>query len=116
MTGELIQLKRHRGLKRGLLYRRQPVPRGPSPAVCPASIVELRVARIMRLLAELEELTRLAESIPAATFDEARAGAERARRIVRPWTVAMADLKGAPQPDLDDERIERMYRELNRDS
>jgi hypothetical protein len=116
MTGELIHLERHRDLKRGKLYRQQSIPCGPAVAVCATSLVELRVARITQLLTELEELTRLPRSIPAATLDEARAGVEKARRIVCPWTAAVADLKGAPQPELDDERIERMYRELNRDA
>jgi hypothetical protein len=121
MTGELIHFERHRDLKRGQLYDQQPVPRGPTPAVRSPSIVELRVARIARLLIELEELTRLPRNVPPTTLDQARAGLEKARRIVRPWTAVDRqqqedDLDGDPQPELDDERIERMYRELNQDA
>ena len=81
----------------------------------------MRVARIARLLTELEELTRLPRSVPPTTLDQARAGLEKARRVVRPWTAADRqqledDLEGDPQPELDDERLERMYRELNQDA
>jgi hypothetical protein len=116
MTGELIQFERHRGSRRGQLYRQQPVPRGLAPGAGSTSIVELRRARIARLLTELEELTRLPQNVLPATLDQARAGVEKARRIVRPWTEAVVDLEGAPQPVLDDERIERMYRDINRDA
>jgi hypothetical protein len=115
MTGELIQFERHRGLKRGRPRRQQPVPCEAAQGVRSTGIVELRVARITRLLIELEELTRLPKNVPPTTLDQARAGLEKARRIVRPWTTAY-DLEGAPQPELDDERIERMYRELSQDA
>jgi len=123
MTGEVIQFVRHRDFKRGLLYRQQLVPRGPAPApgVGNTSIVELRVARIARLLTELEDLTRLPKSVSPTTLDQARAGLEKARRTVGPWTAANRrqlgdDLESDPQPELDDECLERMYRELNRDA
>jgi hypothetical protein len=48
-------------------------------------------------------------------LSHARASLDKARRIIRPWT-ALDDLDGDPQPDLDDERLERMYRDLNRDA
>jgi len=116
MTGQLIQFERRRDLRRGQLFRQQSVPRGPAPAAGSGTgIVELRIARINRLLSELEELTRLLQGVPPATLDQARGRVEKARRIVRPRTVAEADLEGTPQPELDDERIERMYRELNTD-
>jgi len=117
VTGEVIQLV---AFKRGRLYRQQDVPRGPAPGTRNTSIVEFRVERIARLLTELEELTRLPRKVPPATLDQARAGLEKARRIVRPWTAVDRqplgdDPEGDPQPELDDERIERMYRELNQD-
>lgn len=116
MTGEVIQLV---AFKRGQLYRQQAVPRGPVSAPRSTSIVELRVERITRLLTELEELTRLPRSVPPTTLDLARAGVEKARRIVRsgaaPGQQLADDPDGDPQPELDDERIERMYRELNHD-
>ena len=121
MTGEVIQFMRHRDFKRGQLYRQQPVPRGPATGELSMSIVELRVARIARLLTELDELTRVPRNVPPTTLDQARAGLEKARRIVRPRIAADRrqqedDPEGDPQPELDDERLERMYRELNQDA
>lgn len=114
MTAELIQLDTLRGCRRGHLYRQQPVPRVPSQPVAP-SIVEFQVARISRLLNELEELTQTSTDVPASTMKHARASLEKARRIIRPWN-AFEDLEGDPQPEVDDERVERMYRDLNRDA
>jgi len=121
MTGEVIQFVRPLGFRRGHLYREQTVPRGPAPdASISTGIVELRVARIARLVTELEELTRLSRNIPSTTLTQARAGLEKARRMVRPWTIADRpqpedDVEGDPQPELDDERLERMYREISQD-
>jgi hypothetical protein len=114
MTAELIQFERHRDFRRGQLYRQQPVPRVPAEGAARPSAVELQVARISRLLSELEELTSNSEDVPAATLKQARAGLERARRVIRPW-AAFDDIEGDPQPEVDDERLERMYRDLNRD-
>lgn len=121
MTGEVIRFAGRRDFTRSLPSRQQPVARGEAPGVSNTSIAEWRVARIARLLSELEELTRLPRGVPASTLHQALAGLEKARRIVRPWTAAddwqlEDDLRGDPQPELDDERIERMYRELNRDA
>ena len=80
-----------------------------------SSPVELQVARISRLLSELEELTRSSDDVPAGTLNQARAGLERARRVIRPW-MAFDEVEGDPQPEVDDERLERMYRDLNRDA
>lgn len=114
MTAELIQFDTLRDCRRGHLYRQQPVPRAPSQGVSAPSAVELQVARIARLLGELEELTQTSKDVPAATMKHARASLDKARRIIRPWTV-IDDLEGDPQPEVDDERLERMYRDLNRD-
>jgi hypothetical protein len=120
MTGEVIQFVRHPGTKRGQLHGQQPVPRGAAADVPSTSVVEFRVARITRLVIELEELARLSRNVPPTTLDQARAGLEKARRIVRPRTVADGqppedDVDGDPQPELDDERLQRMYRLLNQD-
>jgi|SRR3954454_13297828 hypothetical protein len=115
MTAELIQFERHRDFRRGQLYREQSVPRAPSQGAKPSSPVELQVARIARLLTELEELTRESEDVPPMTMNQARLGLERARRIVRPWT-ALDEVESDPQPEVDDERLERMYRDLGRDA
>jgi hypothetical protein len=115
MTAELIRFERHRDFRRGQLYRQQSVPRLPAKGAKPSSPVELQVARISRLLSELEELTRISDDVPAATLKQARSGLERARRVIRPWT-GLDEIEGDPQPEVDDERLERMYRDLNRDS
>ena len=115
MTAELIQFERHRDFRRGQLYRQQPVPRVPTQGAKPSSPVELQVARISRLLSELEELTREPEEVPATTLNLARLGLERARRVIRPW-MAIDEVEGDPQPEVDDERLERMYRDLNRET
>ena len=112
MTGELIQLEKHRDLERVHLCRPRPAPRGAAAEAWHASIVDLRVARITRLLTELEELTRFPKHVPPTILDQARDSLEKARLVVGAPN-AVADLRGAPQPELDDERIERMYRELN---
>jgi len=121
MSGELIRLERHPDFKRGNLFRQQPVPRGPAPDARTPSFVELQVARIARLLSELEEITRASEGVPAETLAQAsRASIEKARRIIGPWAGSGPRLEeevdGDPQPELDDERLERMYRELNCDA
>jgi len=114
MTAELIQFERHRDFRRGQLYRQQPVPRDPSSGATPGSPVELQVARIARLLSELEELTAKSEDVPPITMNQARLGLERARRVIRPW-MAIDEVESDPQPEVDDERLERMYRDLSHD-
>jgi len=121
MTAELIRFERHRDLKRGHLYRQQPVPRGPALGARNPSVVELQVARIARLLTELEQLTATSDDVPAPTLGQARASIEKARRIIGPWADSNAcnplgEPESDPQPQLDDERLERMYRELNREA
>lgn len=117
MTGELIRFERH--FRGGDVHRRQLVPPRTAHGVRHSSVVELQVARIARLLTEFEELTRVAESVPAAPLDAVRADLAEARRVMTPWTAAEqrpAGDEGDPQPDVDDERLEWMYRELNRDA
>jgi hypothetical protein len=115
MIGELIQFEKHRGFKKGQLYRQHPAPGGRAPDIGRMSTDALRAARITRLLMELEELSRRSGNFPPTTLDQARTDLQKTRRIVRSWTATENDLEGAPQPELDDERIERMYRELNKD-
>jgi hypothetical protein len=48
---------------------------------------------------------------------QARAGITKARGILKPWACSEANsvFDGDPQPQLDDEWLERMYRELSLD-
>ena len=74
------------------------------------------VQRITVLLGEIEALGQRADDVPPPILIEMRAILEKARRVLeactgRPKTAA-ADGEGDPQPDIDDEILERMYRAL----
>jgi hypothetical protein len=89
------------------------------PPVRNTRILRLQVARIAQLLDELEELARTSDNFPPAIVGQAHAGIERARRILQPCSGSERnagredDIEGDPQPDVDGEMLERMYRELN---
>jgi hypothetical protein len=73
------------------------------------------VQRITVLLGEIEALGQRADDVPSPILTEMRAILEKARRVLeactgRPKTAADAD--GDPQPDVDQEILERMYRAL----
>ncbi|MGZ3259279.1 MAG: hypothetical protein ACXWLB_13980 [Reyranella sp.] len=103
MTGEIIYLHSHRGLKRGQLYRKQTVPRR---AAADPGLKEPEVAGTFKTFAP-------------AIQTWSRAGVENGSRILQtlPWSERRADLaddgEGDPQPDIDCETLDRMYRELN---
>jgi hypothetical protein len=103
MTGEIIHFQRHRDLKRGQLYRKQTVPH--------------RAAAACRL--QEPEVACTSETFAPAIQTRSRAGVESARRVLRtlPWSERSADLaddgEGDPQPDIDCETLDRLYRELN---
>ena len=124
MTGQIIQFDKYGDLPRGRLYRQQAVPRGLPPKNAGATAgkarrLERQVARISDLLNELEELevlARTANDVPAAALKEARVGIERARAILRPLQASACkadDIEGDPQPKLNHEELERMYRALH---
>lgn len=133
MTGDIIYFRRHLALKRGSLYRQQAVPRR-APAARRAlhgpelagedrneQPLEQQVARVARLLEELEELAGSAKSCPPATLEHARSSIEKARRLLRPLAggerqVPLDDDDGDPQPEIDDEKLERMYRVISPDA
>ena len=87
MTGEIIHLQRHRDLKRGEL--KEPEVACTSESVAP--VIQMR----------------------------SRASVESGSRILRtePWSERSADIaddgEGDPQPAIDCETLDRMYRELN---
>jgi hypothetical protein len=103
MTGEIICFQSHLDLKRGQLYRKQTVPR---PAAAAPRLKELGVARTSEIVAP-------------ALQARSRAGGEDGRRIspTLPSSERRAELaddgEGDPQPDIDYETLDRMYRELN---
>jgi hypothetical protein len=140
MTGEIIYFQSHLALKRGELYRQQAVPRRAPVARRSmdatrslqaadyvaddrnAQTLELQVARVAHLLEELEALAGSSENCPPATLAQARTSIEKARLILRPLAGAERkaqiadDSEGDPQPEIDDEKLERMYRVLSPDA
>jgi hypothetical protein len=120
MTGEIIRFERCRDLRGGDARRPDPVAHDTTSPVRPASVVEWQVSRIARLLIELQEPIHSSEGGPALPLDRVRRDIVKARRVVTPWTSGEqrpgADHDGDPQPDVDDERLEWIYRELNRDA
>lgn len=103
MTGEIIHFQSHRDLKPSQLYHKQTILH--------------RAAAAPRL--KEPEVACTAETFAPAIQTRSRAGAENGRRILRtlPWSERKADLaddgEGDPQPDIDCETLDRMYRELN---
>jgi hypothetical protein len=111
MSGKIVEFRIHHDLKRARLYREQAVPRGPA--------IQARLDRISNLLEELEDLTRGAKDLPAPLLVQARASIEKTSRIVKPGAQFAVSAgpeendEGDPQPDVDREILERMYRDLN---
>ena len=74
-----------------------------------AQKLEQHLVRISGLLEELEMLTRNARHVPPRVLAKARVTMEKARRLV--GSVGLEEA-GEPQPEVDREVLERMYREL----
>jgi hypothetical protein len=112
MSGKIIEF-RSRDLKRGSLYRQQPVPRGPTGE----ATLKLQIARIFALLEELEDLTRSANECSLPLLLQARSTVERTRSILlgcaEPVPGVEKNADRDPQPDIDRALLERMYRDLN---
>jgi len=97
------------------------VPVGPSTRT---RILKLQVARIARLLDELEELARATDNLPPAIGGQRHAGIERGRGILQACSGSESEreagcedgIEGDPQPDIDGEMLARMYRELDPDA
>ena len=95
------------------------VPVGPSMRT---RILKLQVARIVRLLDELEELARTSDNLPPAIAGQRHAGIESGRGILQACCRSEHeagredDSEGDPQPDIDGEMLARMYRELDPDA
>ena len=72
--------------------------------------------RIEALLGEVEELSHSAKDVPSALLMQALATIERARCILKTCARrienAVTEEDGDPQPDVDGEMMERMYRAL----
>ena len=115
MSGEIIEFRSHHDLKRAKLYRKQAVPRGPVEL----ARLDQQIARISGLLEVLENLSRGAKDLPSPLLVHARASIERASRILKPGGRFVVSAgpeengEGDPQPDVDRELLERMYRDLD---
>lgn len=73
------------------------------------------VQRITVLLGEIEALGQRTADVPAPILTEMRAILEKARRVLEACThrpKGAAASEGDPQPDVDSEILERMYRAL----
>ena len=73
-----------------------------------------RVERIAALLGELEELSHRANDVPLPLLIQMLDTLEKARGILKNYaqrTVGAAT-EGDPQPDIDSDMLERMYRTL----
>ena len=92
------------------------------PAIRRKRVLRLQVARIGRLLDELEELTRTSEGHRLGLVGQSRAGVKEARKILQQWPEAernaqrSSDSEGDPQPEVDGEMLDRMYQSLNSDT
>lgn len=114
MSGKIIEF-RSRDLRRGGLYRQQPVPRGPAGE----ADLKLQIARIYALLEELEDLTRSGNECSLPLLLQARSAVERTKSILiscaKPTPAGGLEKNDDrdPQPDIDRALLERMYCDLN---
>ena len=117
MSGKIIEFRRHHDLERARLCAKQAVPRGPAGR----ARLGRQIARISRLLGELEDLTLSGTDLPSAILVRARASLEKASGL-QPC-ARFAERTGTeengeddPQPDVDHGLLERMYRALDLDT
>ena len=126
MSGEIICLHNFR------LRCLPEDPFGPSPSLDvaphPSSdpafqrkrVLRLQVARIGRLLDELEDLTRASDA-RGSGIRSSRGAVKKARKILGQWPEAPRhaqpiDGEEDPQPEIDRAVLERMYQSLNSDA
>jgi hypothetical protein len=78
--------------------------------------LERQIARIEALLEELEELSGGVQHMPVSLVAHAQAGLRQARALLRPAPDRPYGIQGEPdpQPEIDREVLERMYRSLDR--
>lgn len=105
MSGQIIRFQAHR--------RRQALPQAWTgvrpPGHAPGQRLEQQIGRIADLLDELEGLTRTARHVPPGVLAKARVTMDKARRLVAGLEL---EEEGDPQPEVDGEVLERMYREI----
>jgi hypothetical protein len=82
-------------------------------------ILKLQVARIARLLDELEDVARISGNLPQAIGGRRYAGSKSACGDLPSCLEGEAghdDIEVDPQPDIDGDMLERMYRQLDPDA
>ena len=118
MSGEIIDFRRHRELRRAKLYRQQPVPRPPAGETAHLATIDEQVVRILGLLGELEALTRNPGDLPLPLLARARASIDMTSQVFGQVLAAACvepeeDGGDDPQPEVDRNVLERMYRDLD---
>jgi len=71
-----------------------------------------QIARIAALLGEIEELSRHAPEVSFPLLSQTRASLEKARSVLknyRPPAASLDEHDGDPQPDIDNDLLDRMY-------
>lgn len=110
MSGTVIEIRRHRGFGKG---RRtgEGLPHGRGRR----HRLEQQIARIAALLDELDDVNGGAQEVPAWLVAEAQAGLRRARNKLEsaPQHLRGAPDEADPQPQIDRDVLERLYRSLD---
>ena len=120
MSGDIIDFRSLREHKRAKLYRKQAVPRAPAGEATLAeklariATIDEQLGRIVRLLGELEALSRDTRDLPSTLRLRAQASIDLASGVLQA-VRAGAEEDGAddPQPEIDREVLEKMYRDLD---
>jgi len=109
MTGKIIHFPRHRSFH----------PAGFECEARSTQIIEAQLSRIAHLVKELEDLAFSSVACPRSTRARARASIERTRRVLgqlsrpeRTLRRSEPDADG-PQPEIDHEKLDRIYRDLD---
>jgi hypothetical protein len=125
MSGDIIDFRSLREQRRAKLYRQQPVPRAPAGEPVgfggtPArwATIDEQVVRILSLLGELKALTRDPRDLPLPLLARARASIDMTSQVFGQVLGAVCvepeeDGSDDPQPEVDREVLERMYRDLD---
>ena len=91
------------------------------PAFQRKRVLRLQVARIGRLLDELEDLITTSDGRGSGIIRPSRGAIKKARKILQQWPEALRDAQPIdgeedPQPEIDRAVLERMYQSLNSDA
>ena len=110
MSGTIIEIRRHPGFRKDK-RRIATLPQGRSRS----RGLDPQIARIMALLDELDGLKGGPEEVPAWLVAEAQARLRRARDTLQPAAAYVGGVPNDsdPQPQVDREILERMYRSLD---